>query len=122
MAYLRNLRRVTEVQLRALVQGLDFDDAPPVPVEPPRMVNGRSFAILEHLVPRVERRVGRNWVTQCPSCAAAGRDRGRDNLAISVDEPQKYICWAGRTKEQIRAVLGVPIRFTAERDRPCRAS
>jgi hypothetical protein len=26
-----------------------------------------------------------------------------------VDEPQKYICWAGCTKEMIRASLGCPI-------------
>jgi len=54
-------------------------------------------------------RPGRNWITRCPSCAAAGRDKSGDNLAISVDEPQKYICWAGCSKEMIRAALGCPI-------------
>ena len=109
MAYLRNLRRVTEAELRRLIQGLEFEEAPQRRTEPPRMTGGRAFTILEHLSLRPERRIGRNWVTQCPSCAAAGRDRGRDNLAISVEEPQKYICWAGCTKEQIRAALGVPV-------------
>jgi len=65
------------------------------------------FVILDHIEAR--RRIGRNWVAQCPSCAAAGRDRSKDNLAISVEEPWKYICWAGCTKQQIRAELGVPI-------------
>ena len=67
----------------------------------------RGFVILDHIETR--RRIGRNWVTQCPSCAAAGRDRSKDNLAISVEEPWKYICWAGCTKQQIRAELGAPI-------------
>jgi hypothetical protein len=37
-----------------------------------------------------------------------GRDRAKDNLAISVAEPHKYLCWAGCTKDQIRAALGAP--------------
>ncbi|MBX9601364.1 MAG: hypothetical protein K2X35_10175 [Bryobacteraceae bacterium] len=122
MQYLRNLRRVTEEQLKQLIQGLEFDEPPPARVEPPPTGSGRSFIILEHLSPRPKRRVGRNWVTQCPSCAAAGRDRGRDNLAISVGEPHKYICWAGCTKEQIRATLGVPIRLVREERRQWQAS
>src|SRR6267154_832992 len=67
----------------------------------------RQFHILDHL--QVRRKTGRNWITRCPSCAAAGRDKSGDNLAISVDEPQKYICWAGCSKEMIRAALGCPI-------------
>ena len=59
------------------------------------------------------RHVGRNWVTQCPSCAGAGRDRGKDNLAISVEEPLKYLCWAGCTNIQIRAALGAPAPVNA---------
>jgi hypothetical protein len=57
----------------------------------------------------VRRKIGRNWIARCPSCAAADRDKSGDNLAISVDEPQKYICWAGCTKEMIRSALGCPI-------------
>ena len=67
----------------------------------------RQFHILDHL--QVRRKTGRNWITRCPSCAVAGRDKSGDNLAISVDEPQKYICWAGCSKEMIRAALGCPI-------------
>jgi hypothetical protein len=67
----------------------------------------RRFAILDHIETR--RRIGRNWVAQCPSCAAAGRDRSKDNLSVSVEEPWKYRCWAGCKKEQIRAALGAPI-------------
>ncbi len=86
-----------------------------VPIGPPADTTRRirfkpdqsQFRILDHIETR--RRVGRNWVTRCPSCADAGRDRSKDNLAISVEEPWKYICWAGCTKEQIRAALGVPI-------------
>lgn len=107
MEYLRKLRRVTESQLRDLVAD--------VPDEEPEERQSRTvfvpdrphFAILDHIETR--RRVGRNWVAQCPSCASAGRDRGKDNLAVSVEEPWKYLCWAGCTKEQIRASLGVPV-------------
>ena len=67
----------------------------------------RRFVILDHI--EKKRRIGRNWVAQCPSCAASGRDRSKDNLSVSVEEPWKYICWAGCTKYQIRAALGVPI-------------
>jgi hypothetical protein len=116
MAYLRNLGRVTEAQLKGLIQGLEFDE-PPKAAEITRFADGRAFLILDHLDGRPTRRVGRNWVTQCPSCAAGGRDRGRDNLAISVEEPQKYICWAGCTKEQIRAALGAPIRYAGPQER-----
>jgi len=67
----------------------------------------RRFVILDHIETR--RRIGRNWIAQCPSCAAAGRDCSKDNLSISVEEPWKYRCWAGCTKEQIRAALRAPI-------------
>jgi len=55
------------------------------------------------------RRVGRNYVTKCPSCAETGHDRGGDNLAISIEDPRKYICWAGCTREMIRRAVGCPI-------------
>ena len=84
------------------------DEEPGQPRIRPEFASERPhFRILDHIEAR--RRVGRNWVTQCPSCAAAGRDRSKDNLAISVEEPRKYLCWAGCTKEQIRAALGAPI-------------
>ncbi len=109
MNYLRELRRVTEAQLTGLISGLEVDEvAGPVPRHPGKFGDGSHFQILDHLDRGQLRRVGRNWVTQCPSCAAAGRDRGKDNLAISVDEPLKYICWAGCTNFQIRAALGAP--------------
>jgi hypothetical protein len=108
IGYLRSLRRVSQQQLDALITGL-----PPDPQEhPPRRPRAFDperphFEILDYIETR--RKVGRNWVAQCPSCAAAGRDRGKDNLAISVEEPWKYLCWAGCTKEQIRAALGAPL-------------
>jgi hypothetical protein len=66
-----------------------------------------EFRILDYV--QVRRQVGRNWVARCPSCAHAGRDRSGDNLAIAVEEPRKYICWAGCSKEMIREALGRPI-------------
>jgi hypothetical protein len=107
MAYLRNLRRVTEQQLQNLITAFQVDP-PPAPSRRMEIQRDRRrFVILDHV--ETKRQIGRNWVAQCPSCATAGRDRSKDNLSISVEEPWKYICWAGCTKEQIRAALGAPV-------------
>ncbi len=84
----------------------EFDRKPVVSIP---FVNrsAHEFRILDH-VGKV-RKVGRNVVTRCPSCAEAGHDRGGDNLAISIQDPRKYICWAGCTKEMIRRAVGCPI-------------
>jgi hypothetical protein len=114
MAYLRGLRRVSERQLDELIAGLPIELHEELP-RPPRVFDPERayFQILEHIETR--RKIGRNWVAQCPSCAAAGRDRAKDNLAISIEEPWKYICWAGCTKEQIRAALGAPAPIMSTR-------
>lgn len=106
MEYLRTLRRVSEGELESLVAQVPIAEAAePQPTARPRGLAGRpQFVILDHIEAR--RKVGRNWVAQCPSCAAAGHDRAKDNLAVSVEEPWKYICWAGCSKEQIRSALG----------------
>lgn len=112
LAFLKRVTKLSEEQLAVLLQKLGQ------PTEPekqeikaaPRWHNAipqRQFQILDHVQAR--RKTGRNWITRCPSCAAAGRDKSGDNLAISIDEPQKYICWAGCSKEMIRVALGCPI-------------
>lgn len=106
MAYLRGLRRVSESQLLKLTAEIPAIVAPEVLAVKRTFDSDRPhFRILDYVRP--ERRIGRNWITQCPSCAATGRDRSKDNLAISVEEPLKYRCWSGCTKEQIRHALGV---------------
>jgi hypothetical protein len=108
MAYIRSLRRVTESEIERLIVNLPEERDP----APTRFYSGngrRVFLISDYIDFAQCRKVGRNWVTQCPSCREAGRDRGKDNLAISVEEPQKYICWAGCTREQIRRALGAPL-------------
>ena len=103
-----------EDQLRSFIVGKamppEFDrKRPSVDQSVPFVhTSGHEFRILDH-VGKV-RKVGRNYVTQCPSCAHAGQDRSSDNLAISIDDPRKYICWAGCTKELIRQSVGCPIR------------
>jgi hypothetical protein len=67
-----------------------------------------EFRILDYV--RATRKDSRNWWARCPSCAQAGRDRTGDNLAIQISNPRLYKCWAGCTKEEIRAALGQPIR------------
>jgi len=116
MAYLRGLRRVSESQLEELLAALPEEPKPESPSHWHPSVSGRrTFQIAEYIDLGACRKVGRNWVTQCPSCREAGRDRGKDNLAISVDEPQKYLCWAGCTRDQIRAALGAPLPVTNPR-------
>lgn len=114
MQFLKRLRKVTAAELDRFTAGKDL----PVNVgkarpeaEPRReqgtRKNGARFCILDHV--GMTRIVGKNHVTRCPSCAQAGRDRGSDNLAISVADPRFYLCWAGCTKEMIRAAVGRPI-------------
>ena len=108
LAYVRQLRRVSEEQLAGLIADLEIPEQAPLPQGGCATHSRPGFQILDFLDRSQLRRVGRNWVTRCPSCAAAGRDRGKDNLAVSVEEPLKYLCWAGCTNFQIRAALGAP--------------
>lgn len=117
MSYLRRLPKVSNVQLRRLVADKlaqieaskhEAMEGRERPIRSRR--NAREFRILDHLGGKL-RKVGRNYVTQCPSCAASGHDQANDNLAVRIDEPRFYHCWAGCTKEMIREALGCPIRF-----------
>jgi hypothetical protein len=111
IAYLSRLRKVSEQQLRSFIAGRamppEFERKRNAPEQPFVHSSGHEFQILDH-VGKI-RKIGRNYVTQCPSCAEAGQDRSSDNLAISIDDPRKYICWAGCTKEMIRRAVGCPI-------------
>jgi hypothetical protein len=114
--YLTRLRRITAEEMSRFVSRLKFCDEARVSRRPiathyvPRAYPGRrEFSILEHVTGK-KRRTGRNYFTRCPSCAREGRDETGDNLAISIADPRKYKCWAGCTKEDIRAALGCPIR------------
>lgn len=112
LAYLSGLPRVKEEHLQAMIAGKsvpqEFARQAQRP-ERPKYFESRQgeFRILDYV--EVKRQAGRNWVTRCPSCASIGHDKSGDNLAISVEEPRKYCCWAGCTREMIRAALGRPI-------------
>ena len=111
LEYLERLRKITEPEMLRFITGLEMPEEfrPKPKIElPPYDPTRREFRILDHVRP-TRRRSGNYW-TQCPSCAEQGRDRGGDNLAISVADPRKYKCWAGCPKEMIRAALGHPIR------------
>lgn len=115
MEYLRRLARVSESRLRELIADLPEEETTvPVSSQFTPAPGRKYFQITEYIDVGNCRRNGRNWVTQCPSCHAAGKDRGKDNLAISIEEPQKYICWAGCTKQQIRWALGAPLPALAK--------
>jgi hypothetical protein len=113
LAYLNGLPKVPEDHLRRMIDGKEIPPEFAQHARRPEIPKyfapkPGEFRILNYV--RVARQAGRNWVARCPSCAAAGHDKGGDNLAIAVDEPRKYCCWAGCTKEMIRAALGRPIR------------
>ena len=109
--YLERLRKITEAEIRRFIAGLEMPEEfrPKPKIElPPYDPARREFRILDHVRPG--RQQSGNYWAQCPSCAQQGRDQSKDNLAISLADPRKYKCWAGCTKEMIRAALGQPIR------------
>ena len=111
--YLDGLKKLTEEELKTFIGGMTLPEAyrPVVapPYIPPTSPTLRTeFRILDYV--RATRKDSRNWWARCPSCAQAGRDRSGDNLAIQIKNPRLYKCWAGCTKEEIRAALGQPIR------------
>jgi hypothetical protein len=115
MRYLKRLKKVTEPEMQRFIAGKTMSAGVgdrcgadrPVTYSAPRP---GEFRILDH-IPGKLRKVGRNYIARCPSCAAAGHDQSGDNLAIRIDDPRFYKCWAGCTKEMIREALGCPIRF-----------
>jgi hypothetical protein len=117
MAYLTRLRKLTEEELRRFIAGIEipqeFARVERTRVSAPRKPVRSGFRILDHI--GTVRRVGRNYIARCPSCANAGHDRSSDNLAILIEDPRFYKCWAGCTKEMIRVALGHPIRVPTDR-------
>jgi hypothetical protein len=104
MRYLNSLPKVTREQLARLIAGKRM---PPQLARPKRTwrPGEPEFRILDHIHTPTHI-VGHNNVTQCPSCAEDGHDCSGDNLSISIEDPRKYICWAGCTSDMIRAALG----------------
>ncbi|MGB9071088.1 MAG: hypothetical protein WCC22_00325 [Terriglobales bacterium] len=115
MKFLKGLRRVTEDELDGFTAGKELpadiakSQGDGKPIGKPRTGGSRRvFCILDYV--GKTRIVGKNHVARCPSCAQTGHDRSGDNLAILASDPRFYQCWAGCTKEMIRAALGHPIR------------
>jgi hypothetical protein len=112
MRYLNSLPKMTRDQLARLIAG---KTVPPqllpteskAELEMRRHTCGPEFRILDHMHTKL-RTVGHNNITRCPSCAEEGHDRSGDNLSISIEDPRKYICWAGCTRDMIRAAVGYP--------------
>lgn len=115
--YLRRLRKITESEISRFIHGLEmpqeFHSKPKIDL-PPYDPSRREFHILDHVRPALTR--SGNYWARCPSCSQQGRDHSGDNLAISVADPRKYRCWAGCTKEMIRAAVGQPIRASRKEE------
>lgn len=110
--YLKKRRKLTEAELHAFV-----DQLPPLePEQKPFSIPPRSryedrprFSILDHVMVDTRRILSGNYVAQCPSCAAQGRDKHCDNLHIKVADPRFYQCRAGCDRHAIREALGCPV-------------
>ena len=117
ISYLCRLKRITAEEMSRFISRITHESgcrATPSPARAagysPKSRSGRpEFSIVQHIVGK-KRRSGRNYFTRCPSCAQQGRDKSGDNLAISISDARKYKCWAGCTKQEIRAALGHPIK------------
>ena len=117
--FLNRLRKLSEEELERFTAGKNLpaevrQSASAATRLGDQRVSGKTmFCILDYV--GKTRIVGKNYVTRCPSCARSGRDRGGDNLAVLVSDPRFYLCWAGCTKEMIRAAVGhpIPVRQTA---------
>jgi len=116
MDFLKRLRRVTEEELDQFTAGKELpaeiakSQGDGKPIGKLRTGGNRKvFCILDHV--GKTRIVGKNHMARCPSCAQTGHDRSGDNLAVLASDPRFYQCWAGCTKEMIRAALGHPIRI-----------
>ncbi len=110
--YLNSLPKMPHEHLARLVAGKGMPPQllPPEPKAEPaiwRPMAGQEFHILDHIHTPLHA-VGHNNITRCPSCAEEGHDRSGDNLSISIEDPHKYICWAGCTSDMIRSALGCP--------------
>jgi hypothetical protein len=111
--YLNSLPKMTGEQLARLIAGKAMPSQllPTKPKTEPvisRPTGRAEFRILDHVHTKL-RTVGHNNITRCPSCAEEGHDRSGDNLSISIEDPRKYICWAGCTRDMIRAAVGCPL-------------
>ena len=117
--FLMRLRRLSEEELERFTAGKNpTAEVRQAASGTSKVVEQRAriqsmFCILDYV--GKTRIIGKNYVTRCPSCAQAGRDRGSDNLAVLVSDPRFYLCWAGCTKEMIRAAVGrpIPVRLMA---------
>ncbi len=111
---LTNRRKLTEVELHALVEWLPSPEperkSAAVSVPKHSRFNGQGgFRILDHIDVNTRRIVSGNYVARCPSCARAGRDTHGDNLHIKIADPRFYVCRAGCDRYAIRDALGCPV-------------
>jgi hypothetical protein len=96
--FLRNLPRCTPELIEELTLGMDMpEDMIPVPRDQfaPAKTNG-IFDIRFYIDPPRRRNTKGDYFVQCPSCAEAGKDNGRDNLHVTEQPsgPPLFHCFA----------------------------
>ena len=122
-SYLRSVKRLTAEELEDLTREMRIPESFETHSQPMHAISFSPDdclmvqALKAYMASTRHRGIGRNWVMQCPSCARAGRDRGRDNFAVNRKELYKYCCWSGCTADEIRAALNVPVRRPYDRFR-----
>jgi hypothetical protein len=112
--YLDSLKKLTEAELRTFIHGMTLPEAYRPVVAPPyippatssRFALSSGFSIMSTRHARITATGGR----AAHRAPKPGTIEPATTLLSKSSNPRLYKCWAGCTKEEIRAALGQPIR------------
>ena len=108
--YIRHLPRCSWDQIEELTLGMAMpEDLIEEEREPGTYQNsGEGFDITPFIDMKVFARGRRSAHFACPSCRAAGRDNGKDNLHVTMEPGPRYVfwCFAGCSFKEIITACG----------------